>query len=133
VLVRRKTFPPYCAALALALALAGGACGDDNPTGPPESITGRWAGTAALGAVRYEVTLTQSGQDVTGNGSFTSPVGAGPFTVTGRVNGSDVELRLVSQTLGATTYNGRFDGPNRIVGHIAHPLYSNIELVLERQ
>jgi hypothetical protein len=130
--MRRIPHQSASAVLALLLVL-GNACGDENPTDPPASIAGRWAGTAALGAVRYEVTLTQSGEDVTGTGSFSSPVGSGPFTVTGRVSGSDVELRLASQTLGSTTYVGTFDGPNRIVGHLQHPTYSNVELALERQ
>src|SRR5919109_3971588 len=132
VLMRRKLLPPRVSVLSLVLVLSG-ACGDENPTSPPESITGRWAGSAGLGAVSYEVNLTQTGQDVSGTGSFTSPVGSGPFTVTGRVTATGVELLLVSQTLGSTTYVGTFDGPNRIVGHIEHPLYSNLELVLERQ
>ena len=132
VVMRRKVIPSRLAVLALVLVLSG-ACADANPTDPPASITGRWAGSAALGAVRYEVTLTQSGEDVAGTGSFTSPVGSGPFTVTGRVTGLDVELRLVSGTLGSTTYVGRFDGPNRIVGHLEHPTYLDLELALERQ
>ena len=132
VVMRRKVIPSRLAALSLVLVLSG-ACDDANPTDPPASITGRWAGSAALGALRYEVTLTQSEEDVAGTGSFTSPVGSGPFTVTGRVTGSDVELRLVSGTLGSTTYLGTFDGPNRIVGHLEHPTYSDLELALDRQ
>ena len=132
VVMRRKVIPSRLAVLSLVLVLSG-ACDDANPTDPPASITGRWAGSAALGAVRYEVTLTQSDEDVAGSGSFTSPVGSGPFTVTGHVTGFDVELQLVSGTLGSTTYLGTFDGANRIVGHLEHPTYSYLELALERQ
>ena len=132
VVMRRKFIPSRLAALSLVLVLSG-ACDDANPTDPQASITGRWAGSAALGAVRYEVTLTQSEEDVAGTGSFTSPVGSGPFTVTGRVTGFDVALQLVSGTLGSTTYLGTFDGANRIVGHLEHPTYSDLELALERQ
>ena len=88
-LAHERTIGGSSSAVLALLLILGNACGDENATGPTASIAGRWAGTAALGAARYEVTLTQSGEDVMGSGSFSSPVGSGPFTVTGRVSGSD--------------------------------------------
>ncbi len=117
--------------LALLLVLAATTACDEDATAPlSPSIAGRWKGSAALGAVQFEATFTQSGEAVAGTGQFASPLGSGPFTVTGTVRGQDVQLVLVSTEFGTTSYAGRFTGANTITGRLQDP---DIELKITRQ
>jgi len=116
---------------ALLLLLAATTACDKDATAPlSPSIAGRWEGTAALGAVRFDANFTQSGEAVGGTGQFTSPLGSGPFTVTGTVRGQDVQLVLVSSEFGTTVYAGRLTGANTITGRLQDP---DIELKITRK
>ena len=108
------------------------ACGKDAAAPDNPQIAGHWKGDAAFSTVRFEATFTQTGSAVGGAGQFTSPLGSGPFTVAGQLTGADVALNLTSSEFGATTYVGRFSGPDRIIGHITASSYGDIDLTLDR-
>ena len=130
----RRLRRPYLLAALMSAAIAfASSCGGKDAAAPDNpQIAGHWAGSAALSTVHFEATFTQNGGDVGGSGQFTSPLGSGPFTVNGHLTGADVTLDLTSTEFGATTYVGRFSGPDRIVGHITASGYGNIDLTLER-
>jgi hypothetical protein len=120
-------------ALMSAVIAFGTSCGGKDAAAPDTpQIAGHWKGSAALSTVHFDATFTQNGSAVGGSGQFTSPLGSGPFTVNGHLDGADVTLNLMSTEFGATTYVGRFSGPDRIVGHITASEYGNIDLTLER-
>ena len=103
---------------------------DKDPTAPENpSIAGHWSGSKYLGAVQFEATFMQDGEAVGGTGYFTSPEGSGPFTISGTVRGQEVDLVLVSQEFGVTTYKGRFTGANTIEGDLQNP---DVSLTIER-
>lgn len=118
--------------LALAAVLA---CGGDGggPVGVNPSIAGRWTGSAKLGLLDFEATFTQSGDSVGGTGSFSSPLGGSDFDVRGVTKGGDVSLVLTSQTIGATTFTGRFVAADRITGMLEIPNRDDEELTIDRQ
>ena len=123
----------HLVSLALCLAIVGCGGGGES-TGPHvRSIAGRWEGSAALGAVHFGATFTQTGGAVSGTGTFTSPLGSGPFTAAGTVMGDDVSLALTSADFGATTYIGRFTSATRIEGHLDDAAYGGLGLTLEKQ
>jgi len=112
------------------LVAAVSACGDDDVMAPENpSIAGHWSGSAMLSTVRFEATFTHVGETVGGTGQFNSPYGSGPFTISGTVRGQDVDLILVSEEFGMTTYDGRFTGANTIEGDLRNP---DISLKIER-
>ena len=103
-------------ALGLALFATLGCRDSGGPAGPDPVIAGDWSGSAYAFTVRFDATFTQAGQAVGGNGHFTSPIASGDFTVTGTLVGRDVDLVLNSSELGATVFEGRFTGADRIEG-----------------
>jgi len=105
------------------------ACDKDAVAPDNPSIAGHWSGSAYLGTVRFEATFTHDGESVGGTGHFTSPYGSGPFTVSGTVRGREVDLVLVSEEFGVTTYEGRFTGANTIEGDLQNP---DASLTIER-
>lgn len=113
--------------------LALGCDGDGGgPAGPAPQIAGDWTGTAYAHTVSFEATFTQSGQSVGGTGNFSSPLASGDFVVSGTLIGSDVDLVLTSDELGATVFRGRFTAANRIQGTFDPDGSYESELTLDR-
>ena len=122
------------AALVLAMVVAQ-ACGGDGggPVSADPSIAGDWTGSAAYGLVDFRATFTQAGDSVGGSGRFTSPLASSDFSVRGVVQGGDVSLVLTSQSIGTTTFAGRFVAADRITGTLDRPDGDDLELTLDRQ
>ena len=122
------------AAACLALVLAVTACKGDGggPVGPDPVISGRWTGTAKAYTVQFSANFTQSGDAVGGSGRFSSPIASGDFVVTGTLAGSDVDLILTSEELGATAFRGRFTGADRIEGTFDPNGSYELDLTLDR-
>lgn len=117
-------------AAACALLLIGAtACDKDIASPENPSIAGRWSGSKLMGLLEFSADFTQDGETVGGTGEFSSPDGSGPFTISGTLRGRDVQLTLISQRYGVTTFVGRFTGANTIEGTLQNP---DIDLTLER-
>ena len=119
------------------LALGAGAIGckgdGGGPVGPTPTIAGRWSGSAKAGLVDFSATFTQRGDSVGGTGRFSSPLGGDDFTVQGVLRGTDVDLILTSDELGATTFRGRFIAADRIEGTVDRPGEDDLDLTLDRE
>jgi hypothetical protein len=116
------------------LLVAAAACGGDGggPAGLSPSIEGHWRGSASLGALQFEATFAQDGEEVTGTGEFSSILGGGDFVASGTLIGGAVELVLTSDELGTATYSARFVARDRITGTLTAPGYGTRELTLDR-
>ena len=120
----------------MALVLAGVlACSGDGggPVSADPSIAGKWSGSAKFGLVDFEASFTQAGDSVGGSGHFSSPIASSDFSVRGVVKGGDVSLVLTSETIGTTTFTGRFVAADRISGTLDRPDDEDLDLTLDRQ
>ena len=121
-----------CCLVAFALGAAGCKGDGGGPVGPAPSIAGDWTGTAVAYTVRFDATFTQAGQAVGGSGHFSSPLASGDFTVTGTLDGTEVDLVLTSDELGATVFRGRFVAADRIEGTFDPSGEYELDLTLDR-
>jgi hypothetical protein len=131
---RRRGVTRLRAALALVVLLAIAACKGDGggPVGPAPTVAGRWSGSAKAGLLQFDADFTQAADSVGGTGRFSSPLGGDDFTVRGAISGTNVELVLTSDELGATTFRGRFVAADRITGVLDRPNDEDLDLTLDR-
>ena len=132
--VRRRGAARLRAALVRLPLVALLACKGDGggPVGPAPTVAGHWSGSAKAGLLQFDADFTQAGDSVGGTGRFSSPLGGDDFTVRGAIRGTDVELVLTSDQLGATTFRGRFVAADRITGVLDRPNDEDLDLTIDR-